>query len=168
MNAVALYWLLLRAVLLSFSGFATVPLLRDSLVLDHALLTDTQLNDAIAISQVSPGPLGIYVVIVGYFVCGAPGAVAGVLALITPAFLAIPLAALVRRGQSPLLQGASRGVLVASCAMMLVTGVHLAPTAAPSTLLLLVVAAGTALLALTNITPIVVIAAAAVIGLMAG
>jgi hypothetical protein len=91
-----------------------------------------------------------------------------VLALITPAFLAIPLAALVRRGQSPLLQGASRGVLVASCAMMLITGVHLAPTAAPSTLLLLVVAAGTALLAFTNITPIVVIAAAAVIGLMAG
>lgn len=47
-----------------FSGFATVPLLRESLVLDHGILTDTQLNDAIAISQSSPGPLGLYVVVV--------------------------------------------------------------------------------------------------------
>ena len=59
MTALALYWLFLRIVLLSFSGFATVPLLRESLVLDHGMLTDTQLNDAIAISQSSPGPLGL-------------------------------------------------------------------------------------------------------------
>lgn len=70
MSALALYWLFLRAVLLSFSGFATVPLLREALVLNHALLTDLQLNDAIAMSQASPGPLGMYVVIVGYFVAG--------------------------------------------------------------------------------------------------
>jgi chromate transport protein ChrA len=60
MTAVALYWLFLRAVLLSFSGFATVPVLRDALVLNLALLTDQQLNDAIAISQASPGLLGMY------------------------------------------------------------------------------------------------------------
>lgn len=168
MSAIALYWLLLRAVLLSFSGFATVPLLRESLVLDHAVLTDAQLNDAIAISQVSPGPLGVYVVIVGYLVCGVPGALAGLLALISPAFLAIPLAALVRRGRSAVLQGASRGVLVASCALMLVTGLQMAPTAAPSALTLFVVAAGAALLVFTNITPIAIIAAAALIGVIAG
>jgi chromate transporter len=89
MSALALYWLFLRAVLLSFSGFATVPLLRDALVLHHGLLTDMQLNDAIAISQASPGPLGMYVVVVGYFVLGVPGAIAGALALATPAPLAI-------------------------------------------------------------------------------
>ena len=55
MTALALYWLFLRVVLLSFSGFATVPLLRESLVLDHGVLTVAQLNDAIAISQSSPG-----------------------------------------------------------------------------------------------------------------
>jgi chromate transport protein ChrA len=35
MTALALYWLFLRVVLLSFSGFATVPLLREALVLDR-------------------------------------------------------------------------------------------------------------------------------------
>ncbi len=58
MSAVALYWLFLRAVLLSFTGFATVPALREALVLHERLLTDTQLNDAIAIGQASPGPIG--------------------------------------------------------------------------------------------------------------
>jgi chromate transporter len=76
MTALALYWLFLRVVLLSFSGFATVPLLREALVLDRAILTDTQLNDAIAISQSSPGPWGLYVVVVGYFVAGLAGALA--------------------------------------------------------------------------------------------
>jgi chromate transport protein ChrA len=56
MTALSLYRLFLRAVLLSFSGFATVPLLRDALVLQHGILNDAQLNDAIAISQASPGP----------------------------------------------------------------------------------------------------------------
>ena len=79
MTALALYWLFLRVVLLSFSGFATVPLLREALVLDRGILTDTQLNDVIAISQSSPGPLGLYVVVVGYFVTGMSGALAGVL-----------------------------------------------------------------------------------------
>jgi chromate transporter len=92
MTVIALYWLFLRAVLLSFSGFATVPLIRDALVLHDGLLTDSQLNDAIAISQASPGPLGMYVVLVGYLVSGLSGAVAGVLALATPAVLAIPIA----------------------------------------------------------------------------
>jgi hypothetical protein len=64
---------------LSFSGLATVPILRESLVLDQGLLTDARLND-IAISQASPGPLGMYVVLVRYFVSGVPGALTGVLA----------------------------------------------------------------------------------------
>ena len=99
MTALALYWLFLRVVLLSFSGFATVPLLREALVLDRGILTDTQLNDAIAISQSSPGPLGLYVVVVGQFVAGLPGALAGVMALATPAVLAIPISRLVLQGQ---------------------------------------------------------------------
>lgn len=39
-------WQFMRAVLLSFSGFATVPLLRDAIVVDEGLLTKAELNDA--------------------------------------------------------------------------------------------------------------------------
>lgn len=166
MSAFALYWLFLRAGLLSFSGFATVPLLREALVLDHSLLTDEQLNNAIAMSQASPGPLGMYVVIVGYFVAGLSGALAGLLSLITPALLAIPIARLVLRGQSAILQGACSGIVIASCALMVVTGLRLAPQATPTAIYTVVVVVGALVIGLTNIKPVWVIVVSAAIGLL--
>ncbi len=166
MTALELYWLFLRAVALSFSGLATVPILRESLVLDHGLLTDARLNDAIAISQASPGPLGMYVVLVGYFVSGLPGALAGVLALMTPAVLAIPIARLVLRGQSAAIQGACSGIVIAACALMMVTGLRLVPQATPTWPYLGVVVVGAAVVALTTVKPIWVIAVAAAVGLV--
>ena len=68
MSVVMLYLLLLKATVLSFSGYASVPVVREDLVVNRGVLTDEQLNDAIAISQTSPGPLGLYVVIAGYLV----------------------------------------------------------------------------------------------------
>ena len=166
MSALELYWLFVRAVLLSFSGFATVPVLRDALVENSRLLTDAQLNDAIAISQASPGPLGMYVVLVGYFVTGVPGALAGVLALITPAFLAIPISRLVLRGHSATLRGACSGIVIASCALMMTTGLRLLPQAAPSVPYLIIVVIGALAVALTAIKPVWVIVIAAGIGLV--
>ena len=166
MSALELYWLFVRAVLLSFSGFATVPVLRDALVENSRLLTDAQLNDAIAISQASPGPLGMYVVLVGYFITGVPGALAGVLALITPAFLAIPISRLVLRGHSATLRGACSGLVIASCALMMTTGLRLLPQAAPSVPYLIIVVVGAAMVALTAIKPVWVIVIAAGIGLV--
>jgi chromate transporter len=57
MNAWALY-LLLRATVSSFSGFASVPVVRDDLVLHRQMLSDDELNAALAVSQASPGQLG--------------------------------------------------------------------------------------------------------------
>ena len=167
MSVLSLYWLFQRAVLLSFSGFATVPLLRDALVLNHAVLSDARLNDAIAISQSSPGPLGLYVVVVGYFVAGLPGAAAGVLALAAPAFLAIPIARLVLRGRSGVLKGACSGIVIASCALMLATGLRLAPQATPTPLFGVLIAGGASVLALTTIKPVWVIAFAATVAAIA-
>jgi chromate transporter len=166
MSAVELYWLFVRAVLLSFSGNATVPVLRDALVLNHGVLTDAQLNDAIAISQASPGPLGMYLVLVGYFITGLPGALAGVLALITPAFLGIPISRLVLRGHSAMLRGACSGIVIASSALVVTTGLRLVPQAAPSFPYAIIILVGAALVALTPIKPLWVIVIAAGIGLI--
>jgi len=165
MSVFTLYWLFQRAVLLSFSGFATVPLLRDALVVHQGLLTDAQLNDAIAISQSSPGPLGLYVVVVGYFVAGVQGAAAGVLALAVPAFLAIPIARLVLRGESGVLKAACSGIVIASCGLMLATGLRLAQQAANGVSLGAIVVVGALLIALTKVKPVWVIVCAAGLGI---
>jgi chromate transporter len=135
-------------------------------VVNQRLLTDAQLNDAIAISQASPGPLGMYVVLVGYFITGLPGAIAGVLALITPAFLGIPISRLVLRGQSDMLRGACSGIVIASSALIVATGFRLMPQAAPSLLYVIVVVVGAAVIALTTIKPLWVIVIAAGIGVI--
>jgi hypothetical protein len=41
------------------SGARAGGILREVLVVDNAVLTDAELNDAITISQSSPGPLGL-------------------------------------------------------------------------------------------------------------
>jgi chromate transporter len=86
-----LYFLMLKATITSFNGQSSLPILRDELVVKHHVLTDRQLNTAVAAARCSPGPMGIYVVNVGYMIAGVPGAFLGFFALITPAFSIIPL-----------------------------------------------------------------------------
>ena len=74
--------------------------------------------------------LGLYVVVLGYFVAGVPGAVAGALALATPALLAIPIARAVRRHRDSQVRGACSGIVIASCVLMATTSARLAPEAA--------------------------------------
>ena len=91
MNVFVLYLLLVKATLTSFSGLASLPMVRNDFIVRRHVLTDRQLNTAVAAGRIGPGPLGIYVVSVGYLVDGVPGACAGWLAMITPAFLIIPM-----------------------------------------------------------------------------
>jgi chromate transporter len=112
MSAAALYLLLVRATALSFSGFASVPIVQEDLVAQRAVLTDEQVNSAIAISQASPGPLALYAVVVGYFVAGVSGALAGALALATPALPAIPIVRAVRCHRDARVRGACAAIVI--------------------------------------------------------
>ena len=166
MNLLVLYLVLLRATVASFSGFGSVPMVRADLVTDREVLTDRELNDAIAVSQASPGPLGLYMVVVGYFVAGIPGAVMGVAALSTPALLAVPILAAVRRGRAKGLRGACAGIVIVSCVLLLVTARPLAPAAVPSLPLIVLAVVDFIALATNRIPPLFVILGSAAIGLL--
>ena len=84
MNIFVLYLLLLKATVTSFSGLGSLPVIRQDLVVTRRALTDSQLNAAVAVGRTTPGPAGLYVVSVGYFAAGVPGAIAGWLAMVTP------------------------------------------------------------------------------------
>jgi hypothetical protein len=51
------------------------------------------------------------------------------MALATPVVLAIPIARLILRGNAGTLQGACSGIVIASCGLMVVPGLRLAPQA---------------------------------------
>jgi chromate transporter len=156
-NAVALYMVLLQATITSFSGLTSIPVVRNDLVVQRAVLTDDQLNVALAIGQTTPGPVGLYVVIVGYFVAGVPGAIAGVLALATPALFAIPLLRISLRGRTDRMAGAAWGIVIAASVLTLMTAFGLAKTAITTPPLAALAVAALALTATSRIAPMWVV-----------
>ena len=128
------------------------------------VLTDEELNSAIAISQASPGPLGLYIVVLGYFVAGVPGALAGALALATPAILAIPIARAVRRHRDSQVRGACAAIVIASCVLMAATSVRLVPEATPNPQFALLAGAAFIALASGRVPPAFVILGSACVG----
>ena len=127
MSAFILFLYLLKATLTTFSGLASLPVLRQDLVLNHHVITDQQLNTAIVVTRTTPGPVGLYVVSVGYFADGVPGAIAGWLAMIAPALLIIPLIQFIgKRATHPRLRSMLQGVVLASAGLLWVSSLPLA------------------------------------------
>lgn len=91
MTTFALYVVLLKAMLLAFTGFGSLPQVRQDLVVSQQVISDAALNRAVLVGRTTPGPAGLYVISVGYEVAGWRGAFVGWLALVTPAVLVIPI-----------------------------------------------------------------------------
>jgi chromate transporter len=166
-SLVFLYLLLLKATATSFSGLSSLPVLREDLVVRHQLLSDTQLNLAVTAGRSAPGPNGIYVVSVGYLIAGLPGACAGWLAVITPAFLVVPLVRLVgARAERPRLRSAIRASMTAGAGLLLAATLPLARGALTDVVLIAVAAGSFLLFAFTRLDSVWVIVAAAAAGLV--
>lgn len=127
MNVILVYLLLLKATATSFAGMGSLPQIRQDFVETYGLVSGEQLGQAVIIGSSTPGPVGAYVVAVGYLAAGWPGAVAGWLAMVTPAILVIPLLLTVRRWlHLPRVRAAVDAVVVASAVLLVATGVRLA------------------------------------------
>jgi chromate transporter len=127
MNVVVIYLLLLKATVTSFAGMGSLPQIQQDFVQTYRLLSDEQLSQAVLVGRATPGPMGAYVVAVGYFAAGWAGAIAGWLAMVTPALLAIPLLAAIERVlHLPRMRAAVDAVVIASAVLLVVAGVNLA------------------------------------------
>lgn len=119
MRLLLLYGLLLKATLTTFSGLASLPVLRNDLVLRYGMITDRQLDTAVVVTRTTPGPVGVYLVSVGYFADGIPGAIAGWLAMVTPALLIIPLLRFAStRAENPRVKSMIHAVVLASAGLL--------------------------------------------------
>ena len=163
MNVAVLYLLLLKGTVTAFAGLASLPVIQDELVIQRHVLTDTQLNEAVVITRSTPGPVGLYIVSVGYFVAGVPGAIAGWLAMITPALLIVPLVHFVgRRMEHPRVKSILQTVVIASAGLLLAAAIPLARDALTGPVTVAIAAISFGLLLTTKLDTLWIILGAAV------
>jgi chromate transporter len=140
-----LFWAFVKIGSVLFgSGYVLLAFLRADLVERYGWLTEQQLLDAVAVGQVTPGPVFTTATFVGYLLGGPAGAVAATVGIFLPAFVfvaaSLPLVARLRKSAAA---GAFLdGVNVASLALMAVVTAQLARAA--------VVDGVTAMLAVTS------------------
>jgi chromate transporter len=126
MSVVTLYLLLLKATATSFAGMGSLPQIHQDFVETYRVISDEQLSQAVLVGRSTPGPVGAYVVAVGYLAGGWPGAIAGWLAMVTPACAVIPLLMTVRRWlHLPRVRAAVDAVVVASAVLLVESGVRM-------------------------------------------
>lgn len=167
MNIVVIYLLLLKATLTSFSGMSSLPVIRGDFVVKYHLLTDRELNTAVAAGRLGPGPIGLYVVSVGYFAAGLPGASAGWLAMVTPAFLIIPMLRFIgRRAQHRRVKSMIRVMMLASAGLLIYAALPLARDAVTSVITMTILALSFILIAFTRIDSLWIILGSAAAGLL--
>ncbi len=73
-------------------GYAMLSLIQTQVVTTHGWLTESAFTDIVAISQMTPGPIGINcATYVGYNVMGIAGSFTATLAVVLPSFLVVLL-----------------------------------------------------------------------------
>jgi chromate transporter len=113
------------------SGYVLLAFLRADLVERLHWLTERQLLDAIAVGQVTPGPVFTTATFIGYVLGGVPGAGVATVGIFLPAFVFVALSGLVlpRLRRSPTAGAVLDGVNVASLALMVVVSWQLGRSA---------------------------------------
>jgi chromate transporter len=130
LTKVFLFFLKVGSILFG-SGYVLLAFLRTDLVDKWQWLTQSQLLDAIAVGQFTPGPVFTTATFIGYLLGGINGAIVATLGIFLPAFFFVALTAPYIRvlRKSPSAANILDGVNVASLAVMTVTCVFLAKEA---------------------------------------
>jgi chromate transporter len=122
------------SVLLFGGGFVFIPLIEQIVVQEHSWLTRQEFVDAIALGQITPGPILISAAFIGYKVSGLVGATAATVGIFLPPALLMLASAhvLTLLKTSPVVKSVMRGIRPAVIGMIAAAAWSIGSTAAPT------------------------------------
>jgi len=149
------------------SGYVLLAFLRSGLVEQRGWLSEGQLLDAIAVGQVTPGPVFTTATFVGYVLAGGWGALVATAGIFLPAFVFVAISAplVPRLRQSRIAAALLDGVNAASLALMAVVTARIAGAALVDPLTIALAAISAVLLLGFRVNSGWLVAAGAAIGL---
>jgi len=160
----------LKAGALTFgSGLVIVPFLQQGLVTEYGWLKEREFLIAVAVGMISPGPVVITATFVGYLVAGFWGSLVSTIGIFLPSFLLVLIAApiVTRHRDNPNLQGFIKGAYGAAIGTILGACVLLGRIAIGDWLTALIGIAALAVLFRWKVSNPLLLAVAAVVGLIA-
>lgn len=121
------------SVFLFGGGYVFIPLIQHTVVESNGWLTPKEFVDAIAMSQIMPGPIVLSTVFIGYKLAGFFGALAATIGIFLPPAVLMIIAshALNRIKKSALIKAVLRGIRPAVIGMILAAVIAVGQTAQP-------------------------------------
>ena len=150
------------------SGLAVVPFLYGGVVQGHHWLNEHQFVDAVAVAMITPGPVVITVAFIGYLVSGVWGATAAALGIFLPVYLVVVVLApsYKKWAKNPQLNAFVKGVTAAATGAICGAVIVLARRSVYDLPTILICIVSLAVLFRWKIPEPILIACAAVAGLM--
>ena len=165
-----LFYAFVRIGALTFGGgYSMLPMIEREVVEKHRWATEEEVMDYFAVSQCTPGVIAVNTAtFVGYKQKGVLGGVVATLGVILPSLCIILVIASVLENfaQIPIVQHAFAGINVAVAALIVQAVVKLAKGSVVDCLCVGVMAASFGIMALLGPSPLVVVVAAALTGVL--
>lgn len=147
-------------------GYVMLPLLHDFFVTKFHWLTNQEFLDAVAMGQVTPGPLTIMNAFIGYKVLGFPGAVTATLGSYLPSLLIVTMVTkyYLKFKGSKVVEAVFRGIKPAVVGMLAAVAIKLGGTSLINNTTALIGVASFSLMAFTKLDPTLIIIGAGAAG----
>jgi chromate transporter len=164
-----LFLLFLKTGSLIFgTGLVLFAFIQSDIVDRLGWLTQQQLIDAIAVGQMTPGPVSSSAAFIGYLIAGWPGMLVASIGIFLPSFIIVSIIGPIipKMRESLWLQAFLKGVNAAVLALMLSVGLTIAKSAIVDPWTLLILIASGLLLLLLKVDSFWLVLGGAVIGLL--
>lgn len=147
-------------------GFVMIPLLQKEFVDKYHWITNQEFLDAIAVGQVTPGPLTVMNAFIGYKIFGIVGSILAMVCSYLPSFIITTLVVknYFRYKESFVVNASFNGIKPAVIGLLSAVALLLGKTAIIDYITFGIAAVGFILLAFTRIEPTFVILGAGILG----